>query len=261
MRAQNKISKIILTLFVFLVMLAGIQYWVIRQMNGIAGTSVSPRQPTDDASPADLVPEQNLRKEMAARSPVPIEEVSRKALLDQAPVTRRTRLGSKRGLYLTSIFYEGDREIARQKESGGKVYDRTGSIPDGEIVFDNLVQKTFGVEHYKGGERHGDYEEYFSNGRLKIQAGYRIGELLKKRVYFEDGALRREEDYTDALWVEGRRETGVGKIYAPSGRLVFEWQFTSAGQGGFKRTYDFNGEIVEEEYFDAQGNVVGKETE
>ncbi len=191
----------------------------------------------------------------------PQAQMPQKILVQNNVLTRKTRLGSKRGLYLTSIFYQGNQVAARQKESGGTAYDREGQIPDGEITFENSADKTFGVEHYENGERHGEYKEYFTTGQLKKEAQYVGGELTQKKEYYPEGILKKEEDYADALRVEGRSQAGVGKIYNKNGQLVYEWRFTVVDQGGFNRSYGEDGQTIEENLFDAEGNVKEKQNE
>lgn len=202
----------------------------------------------------------------ASMVPLPAQEqpqvqTSQKTLVENNDLIRKTRIGSKRGLYLTSIFYRGSEVAARQKEAGGTAYDREGQIPDGEIAFENSANKTFGVEHYENGKRHGEYKEYSATGQLKKEAQYVYGELIRRKEYYPDGTLKKEEDYTDALRIEDRSQTGVGKVYDRGGQLVYEWRFTSADQGGFNRRYGQDGQVIEENLFDAEGNSKEKPNE
>ena len=91
-------------------------------------------------------------------------------------VIRKTRV--ERGSdFLENIFYQGDKEIARQKAFGNDRYEQRGTIPDGPVKFTNEYDDTYGEEHYQNGKKHGTTIAYHKNGKLKSEEKYKEGKL------------------------------------------------------------------------------------
>lgn len=170
----------------------------------------------------------------------------------QGPVLCQVMLDPNRQ-YSESVFFIKGVEIARYKTAKEKIYDLSGTIPDGEVRFVNFTTNTRGTEHYRDNQRHGDYEEYYAEGPLKRIATYSKGKLKTVKDYFIDGKVRMEQDLQDAMYITDNDEVGIGKIYYRNGNLMYEWSLTNAGQGGFNKSYDRDGGLVEANYFDSNG--------
>jgi antitoxin component YwqK of YwqJK toxin-antitoxin module len=172
-------------------------------------------------------------------------------------VIRKTWLTPGRD-FEESIFYIGEKEIAKQRSSGGVVYEHSGEIPDGKVKFFNYFKNTYGEEHYKNGKKHGLSKTYYPNGQLNLDVDYIDGKILMKREYYNDGAIRFEVNYEDARDYINEKEVGIGKLYYKDGTLKFEWNITNSNKIGFKKSYNRNGELTSEVYYDENGELLIK---
>jgi antitoxin component YwqK of YwqJK toxin-antitoxin module len=175
--------------------------------------------------------------------------------IPEGEVVRKVHLDPNRQ-YFESIFYVGDTEIARYKSVDEKIYDMTGTIPDGLVKFVNAFTSSYGEEYYRNGKRNGPYKEYYNEGTLLREAEYRTGQLLKNKDYFIDGKVKLEQDSEDALITLKNRESGIGKTYYRDGTLMFEWNITNHGAERFTRAYNIKGQLVEERQFDKTGQLI-----
>ena len=175
-------------------------------------------------------------------------------------VIRKTRFSPGRK-YKINVFYQGDAEIARNKSSNGKVYDRMGEIPDGKVKFINESNKTYGVEYYQNGKRNGSAKTYYKDGALREDTYYQFGKLMTNTEYYHDGTMKMEADYTDAREHSDDKEVGIGKIYFRDGALKYEWSMTITEPIGYKKSYNSKGALVAEFYFDEYGQLMEKEGE
>jgi len=90
-----------------------------------------------------------------------------------------------------------------------------------------------------------------------VESEYDQGRLLTYKEYYSDGKLRLEANYEDANEDVKGQEVGQGKIYFSNGALKYEWRFTSSDAVGFKRAYTEDGQIRFEAYYDKEGNIIG----
>ena len=127
-------------------------------------------------------------------------------------IRRRAMLEPNRR-FTESVFFAGNKEIASYKNINDKIFDIKGDIPDGEVEFVNITEKTHGTEHYLNGKKNGFYDEFYKEGAVKKQAQYRDGKVMWNKEYFSDGTLRMEENFKDALWDTDNKEKGKGKIF------------------------------------------------
>lgn len=157
-----------------------------------------------------------------------------------------------------SVFYIGQEEIARQKIVHGKILESRGEIPDGKVKFFDAYHKTYGDERYLRGKKHGPADTYYDDGRLKSSSEYFFGKLILNKEFYNDGALRMEENYDDAIIFPGEpdRETGIGKVYFRDGTLKYEWNFTHSDQVHYKKSYNRNGELTLDLYYDKDGDLL-----
>ena len=180
---------------------------------------------------------------------------------DSAPegdVIRKSRFEPNRQ-FMENIFFVNDKEIARFKSVGEKIYDIEGRIPDGTVKFSDLSHNSYGEEHYIGGQRHGWLREYYENGQMKKEAYYEYGRKMRNNEYFIDGTLRMEENFEDAMRYVEIPETGSGKTYYRDGTLMYEWDLTNMTKNRVTKAYNIKGELVEVRHFDQNGKVVSVE--
>ncbi len=174
---------------------------------------------------------------------------------EKKQVIRKTRFDPSRK-FEESIFFIEEKEIARYKHKEEDIYEFSGEIPDGKVGFINESKRTKGYEHYKGNKRHGRYVENYDNGRVKKEKRYFHGELRKVNEYFYDGQLRMKADYDDAIIYDVEEDVGEGAVYYRDGQLMYEWKVTIMGQERYKRSYNREGELVEEKTFDKYGQLI-----
>ena len=164
--------------------------------------------------------------------------------------------------YSESVILVDKKEVARFKTKDGEMFDVTGQIPGGKIKFVNEEEDTYGFEYYREGERDGEYTEYYNNDKLKTEATYRRGRLIYRTVYFRNGTLYMQEDYSSASrflglrLFKGLKEAGTGKIYQPDGSLRYEWSFLDDSEKNFNKTYDNKGNLLDAHYYNSQGDLL-----
>jgi antitoxin component YwqK of YwqJK toxin-antitoxin module len=175
--------------------------------------------------------------------------------------TKTIRLDPNRKFYVARFFCE-DQELLTCEISGDRVYDCSDIIPDGNVKFVNETDQTYGEQSYFNGVRDGQRREYYHTGQLKTETQYVMGSLEMTREYFIDGILKMEQDLTDALWFSSGKdniETGVGKVYYRDGTLMYEWHLTNQDQGGYKKSYNQDGQVVSLRRFNERGELVSSE--
>ncbi len=176
-------------------------------------------------------------------------------------LTKIIRLDPNRKFYVARFFCEGQ-ELLTCKISGHRVYDCTDTIPDGHVKFVNEADQTYGEQYYNNNVREGQRREYYSHGQLKIESQYILGSLETIREYFNDGIIKMEQDLTDALRFSSAAdhvETGVGKVYYRDGTLMYEWRLTNQEQGGYKKSYNQDGQVVSLRRFNDKGELISSE--
>ncbi len=173
-------------------------------------------------------------------------------------IIRKVRLDPSRE-YAESIFWSGDQEIARFKSIGEKVYDETGTIPDGKVKFIDSSNNTYGEENYFSGKRHGEYKEFFSTEQIKRESYYSFGVLMATKEYFLDGKLRMEADYHDSLVLAENKNVGQGKVFYRNGVIMYEWNLVRSDSNRVTKAYNIEGQVVETKYFDSNGKLVRTE--
>ncbi len=174
-------------------------------------------------------------------------------------VTRKTRV-ERGGDYVENIFYLGNQEIADQKCFSSGNCETKGQIPDGKVKFFDEYQHAHGEEYYHDGKKEGVVKTFFEDEQLRSEAYYQYGKLQKNKEFFKDGKVRFEVDYEDAWdYKEGDKEVGIGKLYYSDGTLKYEWNMTKSNPKGFKKTYDRNGELRYEAYYDQFGELIGSQ--
>ena len=169
---------------------------------------------------------------------------------------RKTQL-IRGGDYWESVFYQADQQIARQKISAHGVEEQEGEIPDGRVKFLDDASKTYGEEYYKNGKKYGLSKTYYASGQLMKEENYEDGKLQTGKEYYDNGSLRFEVDYQDKRDCPGNKgEVGVGKLYFKNGVLRYEWNLTRTSRTGFKKSYNRNGELTLEAYYDEKCQLI-----
>jgi len=244
MNDQKKNNTLVVTLVTVLVLLmAGMMlmnHWLRREANKIK--DYSKKQPVFAVAVQD-------NPSSAAGS----QETMQGEVIRRARVVRGEE-------YIENIFYIGNTEIARFKESHEGQSDFQGTIPDGKVNFVDEYKNTRGEEYYKYGKRHGESRSYYADGKLKAEEQYRLGRLMLKKEYYNDGLLRFEVDYEDARSWGDNKEVGVGKLYHRDGTLKFEWHITRSESPGFKKSYNKDGSLRHAAYYDDFGRLIEEKT-
>lgn len=185
------------------------------------------------------------RKDEENRRRIYKEKVIRKILMNPNRTFAESRLYSE-GLLIAQF----------NSVNNDDIIDLKGVLPEGKVSFINETKETYGEERYQKGKRHGTYIEYYDNGVVYRQAKFYNGELMENTVYYFDGTPRLTADFKDALRFVEDPEVGHGKIFYRNGTLMYEWELTNMLKGGYKKSYNRDGELVEEKIYDNIGDLV-----
>ncbi len=173
------------------------------------------------------------------------EKVYRKILMNPNRTNSESRLYSE-GIMVAQFNSLKDDDIV----------DLIGDLPEGKVSFLNEFKGTYGEEYFQKGKRHGQYTEYYDNGMVFRRAKFYRGLLMENTIYYFDGTIRQVEDLKDALRFVEDTEAGNGKIYYRDGTLMYEWNLTNTLKGGYKKSYNRDGSLVEEKIYDNMGELV-----
>lgn len=244
MKGIMKPVNIIYLVVVFIVMAILVNVWNRPEPveTPPAPVQVTPRNKTVEAVPQAPAPQSSSPAEKLF-SDAPKGEVMKKSFVLRG--TDRTE----------NVFYKDGNEIARQRISPKGEIQQTGEIPDGRIKFVDEYNNTQGEENYINGKRFGESKTTYPDGKLKTEEKYQNDKLIYSKDYYRNGTLRTSYDYQDSRNMEGK-EVGVGKLYYPDGTLKYEWNLTRSEPTGFKKSYNTDGTIRAETYFDERGNVI-----
>jgi hypothetical protein len=169
-------------------------------------------------------------------------------------IVRTNRLVPGMG-FEESIFQAGGETICQQQIVNGKVIESDGQVPDGKVKFIDEYRQIYGEESYSRGKKHGLATTHYQDGTLKAESQYILGRLVYNKEFYPDGTVRMEENYEDAIEFpeDPTHETGIGKVYFPDGTLKYEWVFAKNNPTNFKKSYNRDGELTLELYFDKEG--------
>jgi antitoxin component YwqK of YwqJK toxin-antitoxin module len=168
-------------------------------------------------------------------------------------ITRKTDV--VRGAdYYHSVFYRGDKQIADQKHtSKDGILDHKGETINGRVKFSDDYRHTHGEEYYRKGKMNGEALTYYEDGQLKKESFFLTGKLIRSREYYNNGKLRFEVDYDNALTTVSSDEIGIGKLYYMDGTIKYEWDFRFGNRRNFRKSYNRKGELTFEAYYDEHG--------
>jgi antitoxin component YwqK of YwqJK toxin-antitoxin module len=139
------------------------------------------------------------------------------------------------------------------KQIALKEYDENGYLTadkktvNGDLVGTKYYYDSEGVLLSKGGllneRKHGNYESYYSAGKMKILEVYRNDTLLSEKTWYADGTLSSESIYKDGL------KTGVYKEYYVSGNIRSEQVYVKGVKEGAYKSYFNTGGVYNEGQF------------
>jgi len=170
----------------------------------------------------------------------------------QARVTRIV-IGQE---FILHKFYIDSEQVAMMQEYANGDRKLEGTLPEGKVHFKDHSKHSEGEEFYRNGTKHGKAMAYYSDGIVKLEENYAFGKLLTVKEYYQNGKLRLDADYSNARQQKDVKELGVGKLYFPNGYLKYEWKFTVGNNTGFQKSYNQDGTLRHEAYYDKQGNLI-----
>lgn len=187
-----------------------------------------------------------------------LEEQNRRNLsrMYKGKIIRKILMNPNRTHSESRIYNDGELVAQFSTKRGDEIERLKGALPEGEVSFINETRETYGRERYHKGKRHGAYLEYYSNGALFRRAKFYKGKLMENEIFYFDGTPRRTEDFKDALRFVDDPEVGFGRIFYRDGGLMYEWKLTNLLKGGYKKSYNKEGKLVEEKIYDNMGDLV-----
>lgn len=171
-------------------------------------------------------------------------------------VVRKILMNPNRTFAESRLYSEGLLVAQFNSVRNDDINDLKGALPEGKVSFINETKETYGEEYYQKGKRHGLYTEYYDNGVVYRKAKFYQGQLVENTIYYFDGTPRLIADFKDSLRFVEDPEVGHGKIFYRNGTLMYEWELTNLLKGGYKKSYNRNGELVEEKIYDNIGDIV-----
>lgn len=125
---------------------------------------------------------------------------------------------------------------------------------DGKLIGTNYFYSTEGVLLSRGqmfdDKKHGDYEYFYSSGKLKSKETYSNDTLLTETIWHENGKLSVENFFKDGL------KSGVCKEYYPTGNLKTEQAYVEGIEEGMYKSYFNNGKLYNDGKF-KNGELTG----
>lgn len=125
---------------------------------------------------------------------------------------------------------------------------------DGKLIGTNYFYSTEGVLLSRGqmfdDKKHGDYEYYYSSGKLKSKEIYSNDTLIAETIWYENGKLSVENLFKDGL------KTGVCKEYYQTGNLKTEQTYVAGVEEGMYKSYFNNGKLYNDGMF-KDGELTG----
>ena len=116
-------------------------------------------------------------------------------------------------------------------QTDGLAYAKGSSVPyQGEVVHftPNLGRQS--VESWQGGKPHGIWHRYWSNGQVKREDTYQMGNLTHQRQWYESGVMKQDAQMRRGIaygkvrlwWASGRlrRSTLVAEGLRPHGHVL-----------------------------------------
>ncbi len=213
--------------------------------------------PTQDEAPIPIAP-QTIERFKQASLPTPMLDPEAPADIreeSQGKVILKTQV--LRGVdEVIHQFYKDGKEIARQTIAKDGTVEEIGKIPDGPVEFIDDFNNIKGETIFLEGKKNGFEKGYYADGKVQSEAFYRNGKLRNYKEFYHDGQIRFEQNWEDARPYPGDKEIGIGKLYYPNGKMKFEWNMTLSTDPGFKKSYNTDGSLRAEFYYDLGGNLI-----
>ena len=240
-----------LTVFLAVFFIAGV-FIVNRFINSqMKEPAVGPGAPIAENIESPVEDSQSMEE------PAAIEETEVDSTAATGELVHRIRLHPNRDSYLHT-FYAGDKEIGGFSSKDDEISDESGKIPDGEIKFVNESTEMHGVENLREGKRHGPAQTFLASGELYLDETYNRGQLVTSKQYAKDGHLTMVINMEDARDDPINHENGTGKVFWSNGVLKYEWSITKSDRTAYKRSYNTEGGLISEEFFDSHGQPIIK---
>lgn len=166
---------------------------------------------------------------------------------------------------ITTIFYRGDKELARQtRDRNGTILETIGTIADGMVKEYYESGKLKEETHYKNGKREGISTWYYETGVIKGERNYKEDQLDGIiRWYYDTGSLGTEFNYKN-----GKLE-GLTKLYWENGNVKADHYYANGKREGLNKQYYNSGELrfiylfkngkrISKETYDRSGNLQSK---
>ena len=106
---------------------------------------------------------------------------------------------------------------------------------------------------FKNDLPHGEFKQYFSNGKVNLEGAYVDGKLTGKQViYYETGAIQSEDFYKNNLL------EGESKTFFENGKLRSISHFKEGKKHGKALIYDEEGTLILDMDFDMDNLISAK---
>lgn len=227
---------------------------IVVCLNSLVSNKVTQLTQADKAEPLTSVSE--VSKESSDPDFFPQRTDSKKVLTGDITGWKQLEPNRK---YVTYFFFMDGKQIAQFNAKDDEVFDYQGNLFSGTVEFVDYEVNSKGTQEYKKGKRHGKITLYYNDGQLQYEGEYDDNKLVSEKEYFVDGALRMEVDLSRAAKFGSVKDVGVGKVYFRNGDLRYEWRAVDIEFGGYNKSYNRDGVLVEEKYFDSIGQPISKE--
>ncbi len=170
-----------------------------------------------------------------------------------------TATGNSEKYYLNGKLLSHDNwkngvQIAYREYDENNFLVKEKATLNGKLIGINYFYNSEGILLSKGqmfnDKKHGDYEYYYSSGKLKTKETYSNDTLMTETIWYENGKLSVENFFKDGL------KSGVCKDYYPTGNLKAEQTYLKGVEEGMYRSYFNNGKLYNDGMF-KDGELTG----
>lgn len=143
------------------------------------------------------------------------------------------------------IEYNSREGIQRKIEYNGAAGLETSYYQKGQIHYTKQLSE---------GVQHGQYKEYYIDGKIKEESNWENGKLkgyLSTYEYYKDGQLLEKISHNGSLYLPS--SAGKSKRYSPDGNIITENEWSP--DGSYSREYTDNGKLLSENIAPGRPNV------
>lgn len=101
--------------------------------------------------------------------------------------------------------------------------------------------KTAYIAHFKNDKLIGDYQRFYTSGKVSLQVQYDENEAGPAQLFYDDGVLSAEGRY-----IHKNVKDGLWKFYGVDGKMVVEIHYKNGVLDGKELKYWRNGKVMEE---------------